>query len=73
MTLKNGETVAGIPHEVDSEKLDLTSFADGTKRRLKLADITSRIPLPSPMPPHFGQALDKRAIRDLVEFLAAGD
>ena len=73
LTLKNGETLAGIPHDVDSERLDLTSFADGTKRKLKLADIEARIPLPSPMPPHFGQALDKRAIRDLVEFLAVGD
>ena len=73
LTLKNGETVAGIPRDADSERLDLTSFADGSKRKLKLADIEARMPLPSPMPPHFGQALGRRAIRDLVEFLAAGD
>ena len=73
LTLKNGETLAGIPHDADSTELDVTSFADGTKRKLKLSDIEARISLPSPMPPHFGQVLDKRAIRDLVEFLASGD
>jgi hypothetical protein len=46
---------------------------DGKKTKVKTADITERTPLPSPMPPHFGAVLDKRAIRDLVEFIAVGD
>lgn len=71
--LKNGETLAGVVSYEDANELTLTSIVDGKKTTLKTADIAERTPMPSPMPPHFGSVLDKRAIRDLVEYIAAGD
>ncbi len=73
LTLKDGTTLAGVISAEGADELTITNVADGKKRTVKTADITERAPLPSPMPPHFSAALDKRAIRDLVEFLAAGD
>lgn len=73
LTLKDGTTLAGVISSEGADELTLTTVPDGKKHAVKTADITERTPLPSPMPPHFSAALDKRAIRDLVEFLAAGD
>jgi len=53
-----------------TDDITITSVVDGKKRRLKTADIAERTPLPSAMPPGLGLVLGKRAIRDLVEFLA---
>jgi len=73
LKLKNGETVAGIVRGESATDITLASFADGRRRTVKLARVAERTPLPSPMPPAFGQVLGKRAIRDLVQFIAAGD
>jgi putative heme-binding domain-containing protein len=73
LTLRNGETVAGVVSSETPDELVITTVADGKRRVVKVADIAERVPLPSPMPPHFGAVLDKRAIRDLVEFIAVGD
>lgn len=73
LTLKNGVAVAGVVSHESADELTITSVVDGKKTRVKTADITERTALPSPMPPHFGAVLDKRAIRDLVEFIAVGD
>lgn len=73
LTLKNGESVAGVVSSETTEELTVTTVADGRQRKVKIAEIAERLPLPSPMPPHFGAVLDKRAIRDLVEFIAVGD
>jgi putative heme-binding domain-containing protein len=73
LTLKNGETVAGVVSSETPDELVITTVADGKRRTVKVTDITERAPLPSPMLPHFGAVLDKRAIRDLVEFIAARD
>ncbi len=73
VTLKNGGTVSGVVTHEGTEEITVTSVVDGKKTKVKTADIAERTPLPSPMPPHFGVALDKRAIRDLVEFIAVGD
>lgn len=73
LTLKDGTTLAGIVSADGTDEVTITTVADGKKRTVKTADITERTPLPSPMPPHFSAALSKRAIRDLVEFLAVGD
>lgn len=70
LKLKGGEALSGIVSFESSEELVLTSVVDGKKRRLKVEDIEERTPLPSAMPPGFGVVLGKRAIRDLVEFLA---
>ncbi len=73
LKLKNGETVAGIVRNESAEEIALASFVDGKRSSVKLSDVAERTPLPSPMPAHFGHVLDRRAIRDLVEFIAAGD
>lgn len=73
LTLKNGESVVGVIHSDMPDEIVIAVLADGKKRTIRTADIASREALPSPMPPHFGAVLDKRTIRDLVEFIAAGD
>ncbi|MEQ1850988.1 MAG: hypothetical protein ABMA01_05270 [Chthoniobacteraceae bacterium] len=73
LKLKDGEEVSGVVSSEEAGEIAITSVADGKKRPVKTDEVTSRVPLPSPMPPHFGAILDKRVIRDLVEFLAAGD
>jgi putative heme-binding domain-containing protein len=73
LTLKSGETISGVVSSETRDQVVITTVADGTQQKIKTADIVERLPLPSPMPPHFGTVLDKRTIRDLVEFIAAGD
>lgn len=73
LKLKSGETVAGVVRGESATDITLASFADGKRSTVKLAKVVERTPLPSPMPPAFGQVLDKRAIRDLVQFIADGD
>ncbi|MGB8170749.1 MAG: hypothetical protein WCF18_24810 [Chthoniobacteraceae bacterium] len=70
LKLKSGELLTGIVGFESDADLLLTSVVDGKKRRLKIEEIEERTPLPSAMPPGFGVTLGKRAIRDLVEFLA---
>jgi putative heme-binding domain-containing protein len=73
LKLADGEEVAGVITFETTQDLTLIALADGKKRHVKVVDIVERTPLPSPMPPHFGAVLSKREIRDLIEFLAAGD
>lgn len=73
LTLKNGSSLSGVVNYEDAAEITITSTADGKKTTVKTADIAERMVMPSPMPPHFGTVLDKRAIRDLVQYIAAGD
>ena len=73
LKLKNGETVAGVVRGESQVDITLGSFVDGKRTTIKLAKVVERTPLPSPMPPVFGQVLGKRTIRDLVQFIAEGD
>ncbi len=73
LKLTNGETVAGVVRGETPTEITLASFADGRRCTVNFAKVVERTPLPSPMPPAFGQVLDRRAIRDLVQFIAAGD
>ncbi len=73
LKLKNGETIAGVVRGESHVDITLASFVDGKRSTVKLAKVVQRTPLPSPMPPVFGLVLDKRAIRDLVQFIAEGD
>jgi putative heme-binding domain-containing protein len=70
LTFKNGDTAWGIANFESDDEIILTSPVDGKKHTYATADIVDRTPLPSAMPPGFGLILGKRAIRDLVEFLA---
>lgn len=73
LELGNGEEVSGVVTHDNPSELVLTSVADGKKRVIQSSDIVKRTALPSPMPPHFGVALTKRELRDLIEYLAAGE
>jgi len=73
LKMKNGEEISGVVSSDGESETVITSVADGKKRTVNTLDVASRTPLPSPMPPHFGAVLDKRTLRDLVEFLAVGD
>jgi quinoprotein glucose dehydrogenase len=73
LTLKSGETIAGVVNSESRDEITLTAIADGKQRTVKSDDVSERAPMPSPMPPHFGAVLSKHEIRDLIEFLAAGD
>lgn len=71
--LKNGEEIAGVITHDNPSDFILTSVTDGRKRTIQTADLVKRTTLPSPMPPHFGTALTKRELRDLIEYLASGE
>ncbi len=73
LKLADGTEISGVISGENAGELTITSVVDGKKRRVKIAEIAERTPLPSLMPPHFGAVLSRREIRDLIEFLAAGD
>lgn len=68
--LKDGRELVGIVSAESFEQMTLTSPTDGKKTTFRTGEIVAETGLPSAMPPAFGQILGKRAIRDLVEFLA---
>jgi len=70
LKLASGEMISGIAGFESSEEMLMISTIDGKRRRIRVAEITERTALPSAMPAGFGQILGKRAVRDLVEFLA---
>ena len=70
VTLKNGQTFAGLVKAETGDELTLNSPEDGLLK-LKKADITKRTATLSPMPDSLVEVLTKREIRDLVEFLSA--
>ncbi len=72
LMLKNGEMAAGLLTAEDASELTLTSVTDGKKQKVKAADVKERLNAPSAMPPGLADVLGKRALRDLLEFLASG-
>lgn len=68
--LKDGRELAGIVSAESTDRMTLTSPTDGKKITFRTSDIVTETSLPSAMPPAFGEILGKRAVRDLVEFLA---
>jgi quinoprotein glucose dehydrogenase len=68
--LKDGREIAGIVSAESTDLMTLTSPTDGKKTTFRTSEIAAETGLPSAMPPAFGAILGKRAIRDLVEFLA---
>jgi len=67
LTLKDGETVAGII-ESENETEIILKLGQTDKRTVAKADIEQREDVPSSMP-NMADVLDKRQLRDLVEFL----
>jgi quinoprotein glucose dehydrogenase len=68
--LKDGREITGIVSAESTDLMTITSATDGKKTTFRTSDIAEETGLPSAMPPAFGAILGKRAIRDLVEFLA---
>jgi putative heme-binding domain-containing protein len=68
--LKDGREIAGIVSSESIDLMTLTSPIDGKKTTFRTGEIVEETGLPSAMPPAFGAILGKRAVRDLVEFLA---
>jgi putative heme-binding domain-containing protein len=68
--LKDGREITGIVSAESTDLMTITSPIDGKKTTFRTSDIVEETGLPSAMPPAFGAILGKRAIRDLVEFLA---
>lgn len=71
LALKDGQSVSGLLASEDNDEITLTSIVDGKKRTVPRAEIVERTALPSAMPPGFALILGKRALRDVVEFLAS--
>jgi hypothetical protein len=62
--------IAGLLSAEDANEITLASLIDGKKQKLKKADIKERTTVPSAMPPGLGDVLGKRALRDVIEYLA---
>jgi quinoprotein glucose dehydrogenase len=69
VTLKNGNSYAGVVKGETADELKLNSPEDGMLT-LKKSDITSREKGLSGMPEGFGSILSKTDLRNVVEFLA---
>jgi quinoprotein glucose dehydrogenase len=70
LTLTDGNLVAGILSAEDSSHVTIKSLADGSTQKVAKSSIKERMAVPSAMPPGLGHVLGKRALRDVVEFLA---
>jgi quinoprotein glucose dehydrogenase len=70
LTLTDGSIVAGIVSGDSGDALTVTQLGDGSKVQVKKATVKERLPVPSAMPPGLGEALGKRDLRNVVEFLA---
>jgi quinoprotein glucose dehydrogenase len=70
VTIANGEVIAGLANKEDAETLTLKSPVDGKPQTVKKSEIKDRQKLPSAMPPALGDVLGKRALRDLIAYLA---
>lgn len=68
VTLEDGEKVSGVVREETDTQLVLQS-ADGSSHEIEKNSIAERQSAPSSMPP-MGTLLEKREIRDMVEFLS---
>lgn len=70
VTLKDGNVLAGIAVSEDAQSVTLKNVGDGKTQVVKKDTIKEQQKLPSAMPPGLGEVLGKRALRDLVEYLA---
>ncbi|TLD70072.1 c-type cytochrome [Phragmitibacter flavus] len=68
VTLKDGSSLAGILKAEDAQSVTILD-GEGKEVKVQLADIASRTPAISSMPPMFA-LLTKQEIRDLVAYLA---
>ena len=69
VTLKNGAAYAGVLKSETQSTLEINSPEDGLLKVDK-ADVQSRAKGLSAMPEELGQALSKKDVRDVIEFLS---
>ncbi|MEQ1860114.1 MAG: HEAT repeat domain-containing protein [Chthoniobacteraceae bacterium] len=70
-TLTDEKTiVAGLLSAEDATSVTIKSLTDSSTQRVEKTKIKERITVPSAMPPGLGEVLGKRALRDVVEYLA---
>ncbi len=69
VTLKNGNSYAGILKSEDKKEIVINSPEDGIVK-VAVKDIEKRDQGMSGMPPNFGEVLSKQDVRNLVEFLS---
>ncbi|MBW3630639.1 MAG: HEAT repeat domain-containing protein [Gemmatimonadetes bacterium] len=69
VTLRNGQTVAGALTEEDDASVTVQA-AGATPRRIAKSDVANRVNGISAMPP-MGGILNRREIRDVVEYLSS--
>lgn len=69
LSLKDGSQLAGAPMEETDEHVSI-KLPDGTTKTILKADVTSKTPPVSVMPPMLG-ILNSGEIRDVVEFLSS--
>jgi quinoprotein glucose dehydrogenase len=70
LTLTDGNMAAGILGSEGASEITLKSLTDGTPQTIEKSKVKERASLPSAMPPGLGDVLGKRALRDLVQYLA---
>jgi len=68
LTLKNGKSVAGLFRQEKDGALEIRDL-EGKTQKVKTSDIKERTDVLSTMPP-MGLILQKREIRDVIEYLA---
>ncbi len=70
-TLTDEKTIlAGLLVGEDATTVTIKSLTDGSTQKTEKTKIKERISVPSAMPPGLGEVLGKRALRDVVEYLA---
>ena len=70
MTLKNGDSAAGVVASETAEVLALRN-TENKLVEVKKADIVKREGAPSGMPEIYGSILTKTQLRDVVEYMAS--
>ncbi|MDQ8197291.1 HEAT repeat domain-containing protein [Pelagicoccus enzymogenes] len=68
LTMKNGNTVAGIVEDEDETEISL-KLASGEAQSFAKSEIAKRDAMPSSMPAIFAPLLSAKDMRDLVEYL----
>jgi quinoprotein glucose dehydrogenase len=70
LTLADGKMVVGLLNADDGQELTIVSAADGKREKVRKDLVKEKTTVPSAMPPGLGEVLGRRALRDVVEYLA---
>ncbi len=70
LTLTDGKMVVGLLNADDGKELTIVSPVDGKREKVRKELVKEKTTVPSAMPPALGEVLGRRALRDVVEYLA---